>query len=84
MGQYTSLTLFLENEKANSATLTFAQIEIILGEELPSSARGRVAWWIDSPKIMDRSQNKSWSDAGFTVSSKNLDLLGECVTFSKL
>jgi DNA-binding XRE family transcriptional regulator len=59
-------------------TFTFNEIEALLGEPLPRSARASRGWWSNrrgSP------QASAWMRAGYHV--QRLDLEGERVTFAK-
>ena len=43
--------------------LSFAEIETVLGDTLPASAKSTRAWWANSKTI----QGQSWQDAGWIV-----------------
>jgi hypothetical protein len=58
-------------------TLSFAQIERILGRPLPASARKRSAWW--SNNAHGHVQAKAWLMSSYKTTG--LDLAGEHVTF---
>jgi hypothetical protein len=45
VGKYVLLYKYLENRYANTVVLTFAQIEDLLGFELPEQARFYPEWW---------------------------------------
>ena len=47
-------------------TLTFDQIEQILGRPLPSSAHYYMAWWANEKKP-NMAQRRGWQDAGWRV-----------------
>jgi hypothetical protein len=61
-------------------TLSFSQIETVIGDKLPPSSNQR-QWWENPEDYKDRSQAKAWLDAGFKVS--NVDLSNEWVEFSR-
>lgn len=63
-GSYAPLATFLENRPtdANSVTLTFQEIEKILGKELPRSAFEYRAWWANDPT---KPQSAAWLDEGW-------------------
>jgi DNA-binding XRE family transcriptional regulator len=55
--------------------LSFAEIEQILGEELPASAKVTRAWWANSKST----QSKAWQEAGWLVD--NVDFENGLVVF---
>lgn len=59
-------------------SMTFAEIEAVLGAPLPPSARQREAWWSNSPS--GHSQARAWMRANYRTS--NVDLAGEKVVFT--
>lgn len=66
MGKYRPLETFLSKQSADSCTLTFPEIEKIIGGSLPASARNLEQWWGN-----DRSHTQacSWMRAGWIVES---------------
>ncbi len=61
-------------------TLTFAQIERLIGGALPASARQSRAFWSNRSK--GALQAAAWIEAGYQTAEVDLD--GERVTFRKL
>lgn len=61
----------------SEVTMSFAEIETILGRPLPRSARIRSAWWSNNAK--GHVQAAAWLEANYRTSA--LDLGGERVTF---
>jgi hypothetical protein len=63
-------------------TLTFKQIEIILGSELPKSAHDHQAWWANETGSTSThaAQLRGWRDAGWRA---NVDLQRHAVTFER-
>jgi hypothetical protein len=59
-------------------TMTFAEIEAVLGAQLPPSASTRQEWWSNSPR--GHSQAKAWMRASYETSQ--VDLEGGKVTFT--
>ena len=59
-------------------TMTFAEIEAIVGAPLPPSARRREEWWSNSPR--GHSQARAWLRASYRAS--RVDLAGEKVDFA--
>ena len=64
--KYIPLTKYLRKKRAGYLTLTFAEIEEIIGEPLPRSAKvlGR-RWWSNNTK--GRAQGTGWINAGWRV-----------------
>ena len=59
-------------------SMTFAEIEAVIGAPLPPSARQREEWWSNSPS--GHSQARAWLRANYRTS--NVDLAGEKVDFN--
>ncbi|WP_022778686.1 DUF6884 domain-containing protein [Butyrivibrio sp. AE3009] len=69
MGVYDPLHNFLKKCRQNEITLTFAEIESILGRALPASASKYDMWW-DNPDENAKSvhsQAAAWTKAGYTA-----------------
>lgn len=66
MSKYAPLSEFLNNNHGDKVELTLKQIEIILRERLPPSARMYPAWWHDPAS---HPHVKSWTDTGWDVST---------------
>jgi DNA-binding transcriptional regulator YiaG len=77
--KYQPLQDYLSQSQRSPITLTFADIETLLGSNLPASARTNRAWWSNRSK--GALQAAAWIQAGYTV--KDLDLPTEHVTFHK-
>lgn len=77
--KYNPLYSHLRQQGAEEVTLTFAQIEALIGERLPFSARTQRAWW--SNRKQGAVQAQAWMGAGYHV--EELDLAQEQVTFRK-
>ena len=78
VGKYYALEQYLERSESPTITLTFEDIERILGEPLPASARKYAAWWANSSE--GHSHANAWLNAGVKVEQVKL---GEFVVFSK-
>lgn len=76
--KYYPLFLHLQQCHPTDATLTFAEIEALLGCSLPTSALKTRNWWSnrDSPSAL---QAGAWLNAGYKVES--VDLTQQTVTF---
>jgi hypothetical protein len=59
-------------------SMTFAEIEAVLGAHLPPSARLREEWWSNNPN--GHSQARAWLRANYRTSS--IDLAEQTVVFS--
>ena len=64
MSKYDPLAEFLREQRGDTCTLTFPQIELILGDQLPNSAREYDTWWATA-----RTQGRAWHSAGWRVSN---------------
>lgn len=78
MGKYEPLGERLSKARTGEVRLTFAEIEALIGADLPKSARGKRAWWADS----EEGHASSWTSAGYTVMEVDLD--GEKVTYKRM
>ena len=70
MSKYRPLGDFLSRQKSDVVTLTFSQLEKILGFELPAS-QSNPAWW--SNNADNNVMTRVWLDAGFRVRNVRLD-----------
>lgn len=77
MSKYTILTEYLSKKTEKSITLSFDEIEEILGFSLPKSAYNHKAWWANSEN--GHSQTRSWLNAGW--STKSIELIAKKITF---
>jgi DNA-binding transcriptional regulator YiaG len=77
--KYWPLFEHLRRSGQDEVTLTFAEIETLLGASLPPSARARRGWW--SNRSTGSLQASAWMEAGYHV--EDLDLEQERVTFRK-
>lgn len=82
MSKYDPLYHWLARQSRKEITLTFNELEKILGFKLPSSASRYPAWWDNEEGAETRHvQCKAWFDAGFRVSRP--DFLNRTVVFVK-
>lgn len=77
--KYHALFKYLNDLDQAEVGLTFAQIEAMLGSDLPPSARTRRGWW--SNRSRGALQASAWMAAGYHVLA--LDLAHERVTFAR-
>lgn len=77
MYQYQPLKNHLAAQPSPQVTMSFSQIERVLGRPLPPSARGvsKRQWWANTDT---HSQAKAWLEAGRTA---KLDIRNDAVTF---
>ena len=81
--KYEPLGKELAKRNQDCVTLTFAEIENILGESLPTSAYNHLPYWYgDAEKSPPHVQKKAWQKYGYKVKTVNLER--KIVTFTKL
>jgi len=80
-GRYEPLIRNLSEQPADRDTvpLTFVEIETMIGDRLPESARQHQKWWDNDP---DTYPAQLWLDAGWRVSW--IDMTEDRVVFSRL
>lgn len=83
MGKYEPLRRFLQGipPTTNIQSLTFWEMERILGFKLPSSAYEHRAWWSNPTSPVDHPYAQSWLEAGWIVDS--VDQLDKRVHFRR-
>lgn len=79
-GKYRPLFDHLSASHANEVTLTLTEIEVLLGDALPASARTTRGWW--SNRGRGSLQATAWMEAGYHV--QEVDLSAGRVVFRKL
>ncbi len=79
--KYYPLGLLLLAKAGSDVKLVFSQIEQVIGDLLPPSARRYRAWW-GNDRNPRRSQAASWLEAGWEVSG--VDFVDESVTFTRM
>lgn len=67
---YAPIGTHLTEVKGPEATLSFDQIEKIIGRDLPASAHRHRAWWANTDT---HSQALTWLSAGWKVDAADLD-----------
>jgi CBS domain-containing protein len=80
--RYAPLALWLQQQslRQEKLTLTFTQIEEIIGEALPTSARQHRSWWANDS--VGHVQSRQWLDVGWRVA--NIAMTEEKVTFARI
>ncbi|MFN6481337.1 MULTISPECIES: helix-turn-helix domain-containing protein [unclassified Nostoc] len=77
--KYQPLLEFLCGSEQNEISLSFAEIETLINDVLPESARNKQAWW--SNRKQGSSQAYAWMEAGYRV--ENVDFDQQQVIFRK-
>ncbi len=80
--RYAPLALWLQQQslRQEKIALTFKQIEEIIGEELPPSAREHRSWWANDS--VGHVQSRQWLDVGWRVS--NIAMAEEKIVFTRI
>ena len=78
MGKYDPLRDYLTNTTGDTAELSFADVERIIGAELPASSHGSSVAWSNS---YSHSKGTAWLDAGWLVST--VDMQAKAVVFRR-
>jgi hypothetical protein len=82
VNKYDPLYKHLSTQKAPSVTMTFAEIETVLGSKLPQSARKYAQWWENAnPETGQHQYSGVWMRAGRRAT---VNLMAERVVFEKL
>jgi DNA-binding transcriptional regulator YiaG len=77
--KYKPLLDFLRGCNQNEVSLTFAEIEALMNDSLPDSAKSKRAWWSNRSK--GALQASAWMEAGYHV--EDVDFNEQRVTFRK-
>ncbi|MCB2134604.1 MAG: hypothetical protein KDE08_01465 [Rhodobacteraceae bacterium] len=80
MSKYAALTDHLSSRAERRVPMSFADLEKLLGFELPNSARSHRPWWANSAH--GHVQARGWLDAGYQ--SEQVDLEKERLVFVRL
>lgn len=79
MGKYDPLAVYLAKSDARRISLTFKEIEALLGGPLPASAYMHAAWWSNTGG--SHIQAQAWLAQGFRT--EQVDLAGETLVFER-
>ncbi|MUH00234.1 helix-turn-helix domain-containing protein [Scytonema sp. UIC 10036] len=77
--KYQPLFEYLHSSDRTEVTLSFAEIEALMGDSLPETARTQRRWWGNRSK--GALQASAWMNAGYIVGE--IDLEQERITFRK-
>ena len=80
MGKYEPLTVFLRTQTKERVSMTFAEIERVVGFKLPASAIEHRAWWSNNPS--NSVMTKAWLDAGYQ--SEQVDMEKRKLVFARM
>lgn len=78
-GKYAPLLHFLQRQTAKQIIMTYAEVEAVLGFELPNSAYTYTMWW--NPKGHPHCQ--AWLQAGYDVADVGEALRTKIITFDR-
>lgn len=79
MSKYAPLTQALQSNPSPRVTMTFRELEDLIGIRLPASARQYRAWWSNNPS--NNVATQAWMKAGRI--SEAVDMAAERVTFAR-
>lgn len=77
--KYQALLEFLRGSNQSEVTLSFAEIEALINDRLPKSAKEQRAWW--SNRTKGALQAEAWMEAGYRV--EDVEPIEQKVTFRK-
>ena len=80
MSKYEPLEIYLKSADFESIPMAFTEIELIIKDSLPASARKHRRWWSNNPS--NSAITRSWIAAGFKVAQVNMN--NECLVFVKV
>lgn len=78
--RYTPLAIWLQKQEPDEIICSFKQVEDIIQDTLPPSARQHRNWWANDS--VGHTQSQQWLEAGWRVS--NINLAEETVVFSRI
>lgn len=71
MTKYQPLENYLKNMNKTHVTMSFSDIESVIGDHLPPSARKHRAWWSNNPS--NSVITYAWLAAGYKTSAVNIE-----------
>jgi CBS domain-containing protein len=78
--RYAPLAVWLQRQEQDKIPLSFEDVEAIIQDTLPASARRHRNWWANDS--VGHTQSQQWLEAGWRVS--NINLSEEKVVFSRI
>ena len=82
MGKYDPLYNFLSKKEDAKVKLTFKEIEVLIGDKLPESAKKYSAWWSNS-QTDAHPYARSWLDAGYKTIDVANGIVNQYMVFEK-
>lgn len=79
MSKYQPLEDFLKSQDADQIPMTFADVERVIGEQLPPAAYAHRAWWSNNPR--SSVATAAWLRAGFE--SSKVRMQDRCLIFRR-
>jgi len=79
MTKYQPLEKYLKDAKKRNIPMSFSEIEAVIGDRLPPSARKHRAWWSNNPS--NSVITYAWLAAGYKTAAVNLE--AEKLVFEK-
>lgn len=79
MSKYDPLSDYLKSKDQDRVPMTFKELELLIDDSLPPSARKHRAWWSNNPS--NSVITRAWLDAGYIT--RDVDLGGEKLTFRR-
>jgi len=79
MSKYSALEKFLKHKQMDHVPMSFEEIESVIDDNLPPSARKYRAWWSNNPS--NSVITYAWLNAGYKSAEVNLE--GEKVVFRR-
>lgn len=71
MGKYAALYRYLQDQPGDEVSLSFQQVESIIGDTLPASAHNHRAWWANTSG-RSHVEAREWLAAGWKVKEVSL------------
>ncbi len=82
MGKYDPLYNYLSQKEDAKVKLTFIEIEALIGDKLPESAKKYSAWWSNS-QTDAHPYAHSWLDAGYKTIDVVNGIVNQYMVFEK-
>ena len=79
MSKYEPLSDYLKSKSHDRVPMTFKELEKLIDDTLPPSARKHRAWWSNNPS--NSVITRAWLDAGYIT--RDVDLGGEKLVFRR-
>jgi hypothetical protein len=79
MGKYQPLEAFLSGCEADETTMSFEEIEAVIGADLPEAAHTHRAWWSNNPS--NNVMTRCWLAAGYRT--ERVDMAARRLVFRR-